>query len=298
MRYLRRPDCPACGGSGDAAGDLEGGAYRFGRVEVAHPEDGVRLLRCRDCTLVWKEAMVAPADLAALLATEAAEVWRTHGYTYPTEIATARRYLDRSDSVDVLDVGSGDGGMLRAWGATPGRRSALDVVRIPACLASVRGEFIDGFIEDDLRWSGVPYDVVSVFDVLEHLYDPRLAFANLAQLTRPGGIVFAQTGDAATARRLGSWWYANLFEHHVLWTREALARAADAAGFDVVSAETTVHKNRPYMGVRRRAALAVARAARAVPGARRVLLRTTGRDIRLLGPARTKDHLTVILRRR
>jgi len=42
----------------------------------------------------------------------------------------------------------------------------------------VSGEYISGFVDsEDLLLSGEPYDVVTMFDVLEHLYSPELALS-------------------------------------------------------------------------------------------------------------------------
>lgn len=86
--------------------------------------------------------------------------------------------------------------------------------------------------------------MVTAFDVLEHVYAPSAALANLRALTRPGGIVVIETGDtdAIAADELTVWYYLSLFEHHIAWNARAIAAIADRFAFDVLSIEQKRHK--------------------------------------------------------
>jgi len=111
------------------------------------------------------------------------------------------------------------------------------------------GEFIEGFLDNPLpAWSRKPYDVVTLFDILEHLYDPGMAFENLRLLLRKGGLAFIETGNSTSfwPRRLGiqHWWYARLLEHHVFWSRRALERIATAHGFRTIYWREVRHKSK------------------------------------------------------
>jgi SAM-dependent methyltransferase len=130
-----------------------------------------------------------------------------------------------------------------------GRRSALDVIRYPGIEAQLAGEFIAGFLDQPrLDWGHEPYGVVTMFDVLEHLYEPRNAFRNLAEVVRHNGLVFVETGDADSfwPRHFGvhRWWYVRLLEHHVFWTRQSLEAIAMAHGFKIVQWKMVRHKSR------------------------------------------------------
>jgi hypothetical protein len=95
-----------------------------------------------------------------------------------------------------------------------------------------------------LNWSGRPYDVVTAFDVLEHIYAPSVAMANLRALTKSGGIVIIETGDtdSVTPDELRRWYYLAYFEHHIAWNARAIAAIADRFAFDVLSVEQKRHK--------------------------------------------------------
>jgi 2-polyprenyl-3-methyl-5-hydroxy-6-metoxy-1,4-benzoquinol methylase len=53
------------------------------------------------------------------------------------------------------------------------------------------------------------FAVITMFDVLEHMRDPRACVARSRELLAPGGILAIETGDLASpwARLLGTRWY-------------------------------------------------------------------------------------------
>jgi SAM-dependent methyltransferase len=119
----------------------------------------------------------------------------------------------------------------------------------PGIAEHLTGEFIEGFLETpDLRWSGEAYDMVTLFDVLEHVYRPQEAFSNLRSLVKPGGMVFVETGNTRTFWPsffgLHHWWYVRLMEHHIFWSRRSLERIAAAHGFELVFWNEERHKSR------------------------------------------------------
>jgi SAM-dependent methyltransferase len=81
------------------------------------------------------------------------------------------------------------------------------------------------------------FDVVTAWDVLEHLPEPRAAARELARIVRPAGRVVLSTGDAGSlvARLSGSRWHLyTLPEHLFFYTGESLRRLLADAGLRVV----------------------------------------------------------------
>lgn len=161
------------------------------------------------------------------------------------------RQLWGRPAFDLLDVGAAGGALLVACAGAGivGRRSALDVMRYPGIERGLCGEFVEGSLDGSaLRWSGKRYDIVTLFDVLEHLYEPRVAFERLRALVRRRGLVFIETGDVESfwPERFGihHWWYTRLIEHHVFWCRDALERIAGEHGFEIVYWRQGRHKSR------------------------------------------------------
>lgn len=248
-RWRQVERCPACYDAGiSAAVALPGSAYVFGAERVAFPDSGIEVVACARCFLVYKTVVPEPGFLAEVFARQAGRKW-LEPYDFAPEVAQIRRIVGE-EIVDVLDVGASGGALLKACAAAGvcGRRSALDVVPLPGLERHLAGEFIRGFLDQPLAWSGVPYQVVTLFDVLEHLYDPQLAFDNLRELVRDGGYVFIETGDVASRwpTRYGAaqWWYVRLIEHHLFWSRRSLERIVGEHGFRILFWEERRHKSR------------------------------------------------------
>jgi SAM-dependent methyltransferase len=248
--WLAVAACPACASSSVAEdAQLAGRGYVFGREAIDYPREGIPLRRCRECDLVYKALVPAQQFLAGVFTRQAGEKWM-EPYAFASD-AQQLVALTGNRDFDVLDIGAGSGTLLNACRARGinGRRSALDVIPHPGVFGHISGEFIRGFLDDELLgWSGEPYDVVTLFDVLEHLYRPQAAFRNLRRLVRRDGVIVIETGNVASywPRRfgLGQWWYARLFEHHLFWCRKSMERIAAANGLRITSWRECRHKLR------------------------------------------------------
>lgn len=92
-----------------------------------------------------------------------------------------------------------------------------------------------------------PYQAVTLFDVIEHVPQPREALLALKRVLAPGGHLFLSTPDAGSlvARAMGSHWhYLNPIQHIVLFNRANLSRILKDAGFEVLGARTLGHHYR------------------------------------------------------
>ena len=242
--------CPSCGSDVCAArAGLPDRWYVFGAERIAYPDQGIELVECGGCGLFYKSAVPAPLFLADVFRRQAQAKW-AHTHDFLSEAALLRR-LRRGAPFDLLDIGAAGGELLAACAgdASTKRRSALDIMRFSGIERHLRGEFMEGFLDDPLpAWSQEPYDVVTLFDVLEHLYEPRTAFENLRSLLRTDGLAFIETGNSARfwLRRSGiqHWWYVRLLEHHVFWSRRSIEQVAAAHGFRIVYWREVRHKSR------------------------------------------------------
>ncbi len=243
--------CPACGGSRRACSSpLRVDEYRHGDEVIPLPQGGVYLVRCGECGLVFKNIVPSPSFLEEVFARQAGKMWAS-GYDFSEEASLIRELVD-GKACDSLDIGASEGGLLRALHDLEGRRSALDIVMYPGLETSIQGEFVHGLADSqDLSWSCEPYDVVTMFDVAEHLYSPSQAFANLQHMVKPGGFIVVETGNAESAwpRKFGvhRWWYACRFEHHNVWSKESFEKLAAEHGFRTVQFRRKRHKERAKM---------------------------------------------------
>jgi 2-polyprenyl-3-methyl-5-hydroxy-6-metoxy-1,4-benzoquinol methylase len=92
-----------------------------------------------------------------------------------------------------------------------------------------------------------PYDVVTSWDVIEHVPDPLAALRAMRAVMRPGGILFLSTPDAgsAVARAMGPrWHYLDPVQHIVLFGRQNLSRLLEQAGFKPFASRSFGHHYR------------------------------------------------------
>ena len=103
---------------------------------------------------------------------------------------------------------------------------------------TVRNETIE-----ERRRSGARYDVVTMWDVVEHLRDPRRELAACYDLLRPGGRLHASTIDARSlvARLLGVRWPWLMDMHLFYFDRDTLPALLEQTGFRVLSRRAYTH---------------------------------------------------------
>jgi SAM-dependent methyltransferase len=80
------------------------------------------------------------------------------------------------------------------------------------------------------------FDLVTLWDVLEHLADPHAAIAEAARLLRAGGRLVLTTGDVGSlaARVSGARWHLfTIPEHLFFYTRRSLRMLLAAHGFRI-----------------------------------------------------------------
>lgn len=267
--------CPICGAPGGRA------VFR---------EQGVDLLRCPDCRHV--RSTWVPADLEAY--------WGDHDvppygpdhvepYWYHARLPSYREFFRRFARRPgrLVDVGAGFGYFVRfareqgwdaeGWEISPG---AVEWSRRHVGTEGLHA----GRVED----AGIPeksVDVVTLWDVIEHLEDPGALVRWARGVLRPGGLLLLQTPNvdfqlvrARALRRLrGLGEDAKLMEardHLNDFTFESMRRMLDAAGyarvdFHVMLPTFTVAGDRGRAGVAAKLGwYAIARALHAASGGR------------------------------
>jgi SAM-dependent methyltransferase len=138
----------------------------------------------------------------------------------------------------LLEVGCGTGEFLRLAtehgyrvGGIDIDPGALEIARTRSGIRNARVLSVDDLIAAE---PDAMYDVICMFDVLEHLADPIKVVRGLGRLLRPGGfLIFSVPG----ARRWPSLFYEMMDDppnHLTLWTPDAIGTCIAAARLDVV----------------------------------------------------------------
>ncbi len=106
------------------------------------------------------------------------------------------------DPPRLLDVGCGYGGFVslmrdRGWDA-----EGLDPSPVTVAAASAKGVPVRLGTLHEFSRSGAPYRAVTMFYVLEHLFDPISALRKVFGLLEPGGVLLVRVPDTTPIVRL------------------------------------------------------------------------------------------------
>jgi len=97
----------------------------------------------------------------------------------------------------------------------------------------------------DIGFENGEFDVITIFEVIEHLPDPRPLMEECHRVLRKGGMMFLSTGNARswTARAMkGDWDYFSMLDggqgHISFFNPASIGRLAQSSGFSLVGIET------------------------------------------------------------
>lgn len=157
------------------------------------------------------------------------------------------RLVSRNDTIRLFDVGAGDCrhfdeigryGSFECCGveispemATRARRNGYNVVQ--------------GTLETmDLDGHEGQYDIVTMYQLVEHVLDPQELMRRAWQLLRPGGYVLCQLpcADGWERRLFGRYWAGYHWPRHLqMVSREGMRRVLDDAAFTDIRVGSALH---------------------------------------------------------
>jgi len=203
--------------------------------------------RCRKCGLVYANPRAPEAAILARYSKEyfwneylpaagapAGNVdldWldRRHGPMLEliARQATAGRRL--------LEVGTGAGLFLKAAARAGWDASGLELSGEGASFARDRlGLDVRQERAEQMSFQAGTFDVAVMFDVIEHLFDPKAVLTATRRALKPGGILVVSTPNFAALSRfvLGmDWAVLSPLEHTYYYTEATLAAMLEACGF-------------------------------------------------------------------
>lgn len=233
--------CPACSGVRSS-------------VQIRNAEDEVSgqtfdVVRCADCGLSFTHPW--PPDIESYYPESyrryGSATWLVMRLCYAFRVRAWLRFLPRKGRV--LEIGCGDGWMLRelrdrGWQVVGVERS----VRAARAAASVNR--LPVFVGEVAAIRAVAsFDLVVLFQALEHVPDPVASLRHCAGLLQPGGrLVIAvpnlESWQAKLFRR--AWFHLDMPRHLTHFSRASLIRLLEAVDLKIEAVRYRSWEHDPY----------------------------------------------------
>jgi 2-polyprenyl-3-methyl-5-hydroxy-6-metoxy-1,4-benzoquinol methylase len=219
---------------------------------------GHRLVRCPECRLVFQDPQPSEAALARAYYHDPEFARSLQGELRPRALGAARAKLERlrpgelpAAGARVLDVGCSSGAWLELAAEAGFEATGVEIGEATAAAARERGlDVITGTLAEALpRLEGRRFDLITFWDVLEHLRDPRRELELARGLLAPGGLLAASFPNVEglypqltlrlLARRTGVWEHPELPVHLYDFAPATARRLFESSGFELRRLETT-----------------------------------------------------------
>ena len=231
-KYTHARNCPVC----DSARETELFFVRGGRY-----------VKCCECGLVY---------LNPVFTDEALELFYRGNHVVQSQVVEEdsvfytklyekglRQVMDQRDGVgNLLDVGCSSGCFLaiakrHGWNAV-----GIELNNLEAGLAKKKGFDVYSDIQS-YKQKGKQVDVITLWDVFEHIKDGKTFLLESRRLLTEKGVVFLQIpiSDSLAARIMQE--HCNMFdgmEHVNIYGKKALTRLAEVCGMEMVSYTTVI----------------------------------------------------------
>ncbi|MBN1583347.1 MAG: class I SAM-dependent methyltransferase [Anaerolineae bacterium] len=200
-----------------------------------------RIVQCRQCGLIYTDPRRRPADMMndyeAVVDTRYLEEREGRILTFSRNIRSLEEMVPSRNGHRLLDVGTHVGVFVEvaqsrgwdAWGLEPSKW-AVDIGRKNG-LNMIQGTLHDAELDP------ATFDVVTMWDVVEHLADPMADIQEVTRILKPGGIfcVHTMNVDSFFARLMGKRWPWLVEMHLYFFSPKTLRAMVEKAGLKVES---------------------------------------------------------------
>ena len=203
-----------------------------------------RLLRCQSCNAVWLASPPRPM-----------EMWQHYTEDYHRAIVTAgegaaadrwspqvKLISQHKSGGALLDIGCSSGGFLSTMVSPSWKLYGIEMEESTAERArATTGAEV--FVGDAVAAPFQPesFDVITCFDVLEHVYSPREFLTKALEWLKPGGIFYSMMPniDSWEARAFGPYWFGLELPRHLShFSPRSLRYLMSHLGFEEVLVKT------------------------------------------------------------
>ena len=193
----------------------------------------------------------------------------------------------RTPTPRLLDVGCATGLFMEVAREADWRVEGMDISHYALSRAREKGLSVRAGALPNPELESGEYDVVTLWDVIEHVTDPAAVIADCHRLLRPGGVLAMSTPDAGSrpAKILAGRWlgFRSIDEHLYFFSRDSMRAMLERGGFHAAR----FHAVGKHLSLRRAEAVKRFLVAKGMDG-RRLQAVGYGSE-RLLAPDRPED---------
>ncbi len=202
------------------------------------------IVRCTNCGLVLQNPRDDQETLARVYGSLADHAYRSED---ASRSSSAREHLElveahRPERGRLLDIGCASGLFVaaaaqRGWNACGVDAAAWMIERARETHPGL--SFDVGSIET-LTYPPETFDVITLFDVLEHVDAPHAALSRVRGWLRPGGLLILSLPNAESriAKLMGPRWVLYLREHLWYFSPDTIGKLLERAGCELIQTRT------------------------------------------------------------
>ena len=221
-------------------------------TEIVLPEGVLR--RCRSCGqhvsacgAAWYETSMQEFNVPERTLPQGKNKKRYEQRMSKILLRAKKRVCNQGNDepVRLLDVGCSSGALLQVaqscgfqvYGAEPAEKAAARAAQIP------EAQVFSGFLQD-ANYEENSFDVVTLFEVIEHLVEPVALMQEIERILKPSGVLLVGTAnaDSWTMRVLAEKYeYLDIHSHggHIsFFTPSSMKVLADQVGLEIVDIST------------------------------------------------------------
>lgn len=207
------------------------------------------LLRCRNCGIGFRDKVPSDALLEAIYKNMPTERWDYTEYSNTSwrlaKDYVVSRYSSSQEGIQVLDVGAFTGDFLDSL---PQKWMKFAIEPSSNAVEKLKEKEI-GFVAELLQPAAEKYqasfDIVTLFDVFEHLRDSLDSLRAAMSYLRPGGELIVSTGDCCHWSwniLKGNHWYLGTEQHIRFASHRFFHFAASELGCELVACTNHSHQ--------------------------------------------------------
>jgi len=201
-------------------------------------KDSFRYVRCVDCGLVYITPRLTEAEIAYIydLGFESKSIQRPEPIDFSSYGSFFKQISPYRKNNTILDVGCFRGYLLMAAKERSWRVFGTEISKRAAQSASNSGLNVHLGSLPDAHYSENYFDVISLFDVVEHLSDPMRYFREIRRILRPGGLVYLETPNFDSLLRFlfGQNWCVFFPWHLYFFTKNTIEHMIIKAGLQLI----------------------------------------------------------------